>query len=158
MLIKFLSGPRGAAALMAPRPAGEAAAPPLRPAATNATPRASPLLSATASTRTMAFPTTRWSGGGGMFGGANDFPGMPGAVGGAAMPLGGAAAMPPGGAPPSERHNTCSCCLDAPINTMIKPCNHLVLCEACAAILCAQGDVCPICRGMIESTERVHLG
>ena len=33
-------------------------------------------------------------------------------------------------------------CLDAPTRVKLKPCGHLVLCEACSQRV----DVCPVCR------------
>ena len=40
----------------------------------------------------------------------------------------------------------CIICLDAPKNTLLIPCNHVLSCEQCAACL----KVCPVCRRNIE--------
>ena len=44
--------------------------------------------------------------------------------------------------PPTGEAAECVVCLDAPTGVKLKPCGHLVLCEACSQRV----DVCPVCR------------
>lgn len=48
----------------------------------------------------------------------------------------------------------CKICFDRPINVLLVPCRHLVLCETCAALTAT----CPVCRGRVSQTLRVYLG
>jgi len=47
--------------------------------------------------------------------------------------------------PPTGEAAECVVCLDAATSVKLKPCGHLVLCEACSLRV----DVCPVCRGPI---------
>jgi len=77
-------------------------------------------------------------------------------------PEGGAAEQQPGdGAQPGvathDSASRCCVCLDARVNHIVVPCNHLCACGTCAAILMAQGAGCPICRGAMTGVERVFM-
>ena len=48
----------------------------------------------------------------------------------------------------------CKVCFDAPVNVLLIPCKHLVVCETCAALI----KTCPVCRGRVSETLRVYPG
>ena len=47
----------------------------------------------------------------------------------------------------------CSVCLDAAVDTTLKPCGHTGLCGGCAAVL----TTCPMCRAPIAKRKRIFL-
>jgi hypothetical protein len=47
----------------------------------------------------------------------------------------------------------CSVCYDKPLDTIIKPCNHVVTCGDCAKHM----KLCPACRGPIATVERIFI-
>ena len=51
---------------------------------------------------------------------------------------------------------SCSICCTRPRNTVILPCGHGGLCDACAT-RCERRGRCPSCRGPVESTLRVFM-
>lgn len=51
--------------------------------------------------------------------------------------------------------NACIVCLGAQKNVLLHPCRHLCVCETCAASM--RGQQCPLCRSVIENTERIYL-
>jgi hypothetical protein len=51
----------------------------------------------------------------------------------------------------------CCVCLDARVDHLVAPCNHLCACGTCAATLMAMGAQCPICRGAMTGVERVFM-
>ncbi|KAI9028669.1 hypothetical protein DFJ74DRAFT_659631 [Hyaloraphidium curvatum] len=56
--------------------------------------------------------------------------------------------------PPDSSDLTCLICMDMPRDTLIRPCNHVVLCGACSAD--ARLRSCPVCRGPVRSVEKVY--
>lgn len=54
-----------------------------------------------------------------------------------------------------EQRFLCIVCLDAPKDTMIDGCNHLILCQECENKL--QPKMCPICQTQYESVSKVHV-
>ena len=46
----------------------------------------------------------------------------------------------------------CKICFDGPIEVLLLPCKHLVLCQACAALT----PRCPMCRGRVSEHIRVY--
>lgn len=54
----------------------------------------------------------------------------------------------------SNNVNKCCVCYENDINTIIKPCNHVGICEQCVK---HTNNHCPMCRCVIESTEKVYL-
>ena len=63
-----------------------------------------------------------------------------------------------------QHHLECVVCLHNPRGVLLRPCNHLVLCTACAepydrrssTASAARCKDCPICRVAVESTHAVH--
>ncbi len=53
-----------------------------------------------------------------------------------------------------EGEKECVVCLDRCVKTIIKPCNHCILCVTCALKI---KNNCPNCRTEIESIERIYL-
>ena len=51
-----------------------------------------------------------------------------------------------------QEEKRCCVCWDAPIDTLIMDCRHLVLCSRCGERV----DVCPLCREPISSTLKVY--
>lgn len=51
-----------------------------------------------------------------------------------------------------EHATRCVACLDKPKDTMLDPCGHLCLCEACAA----QVQACPLCRARIRMRRKAY--
>ena len=49
----------------------------------------------------------------------------------------------------------CSICLTEPVDTLMRPCNHLIACSACARRLARAP--CPVCRRPVHSVERVFF-
>ena len=49
----------------------------------------------------------------------------------------------------------CRICFDRPVNTLLLPCKHLVMCESCAAM---SNKTCPVCRGRVSEILRVYTG
>ena len=49
----------------------------------------------------------------------------------------------------------CSICLTEPVDTLMRPCNHLIACSACARRLARAP--CPVCRRPVRSVERVFF-
>ena len=58
-----------------------------------------------------------------------------------------------GGAP--DISATCKVCLDRPLEVLLMPCRHVALCRECAGD--ARLTRCPVCRGNINSKERVFV-
>lgn len=40
----------------------------------------------------------------------------------------------------------CICCMENKVNTVIKPCNHMIFCPACAEIIKNKSSECPVCK------------
>lgn len=56
---------------------------------------------------------------------------------------------------------TCVVCMDNTIQTIIRPCNHAVLCFACARHyqeVVKQQRFCPLCKAPMHSIEKVFFG
>jgi hypothetical protein len=56
---------------------------------------------------------------------------------------------------------TCVFCMDNTIQTIIRPCNHAVLCFACARHyqeVVQQHRFCPLCKEPMESIEKIYFG
>ncbi|KAK7493127.1 hypothetical protein BaRGS_00015648, partial [Batillaria attramentaria] len=51
------------------------------------------------------------------------------------------------------RRLRCKVCLTEPIDTILMPCGHLVVCETCARNV----TQCPLCRERIRATAKVHM-
>ena len=74
-----------------------------------------------------------------------------------------AEAPPAGDAPPAGERDSapppegraCSICLTEPVCMLMRPCNHVCACAACARRL--GGRACPICRRAVRTIERVFL-
>ena len=49
----------------------------------------------------------------------------------------------------------CRICFDRPVNVLLLPCKHLVMCESCAAM---SNKTCPLCRGRVSEILRVYTG
>lgn len=45
----------------------------------------------------------------------------------------------------------CLICMGNPVNTMIKPCNHMAMCNECAEILKQKSSICPLCKAKISN-------
>lgn len=54
---------------------------------------------------------------------------------------------------PGGAEHTCVVCMDERRNTLLEPCRHLCVCEACAELV----DVCPVCRDPFDTTMQVFL-
>ena len=57
----------------------------------------------------------------------------------------------------SDANELCILCFDKRIDTMIKPCNHMILCQGCTKDLGEKSMVCPKCRTRIESLVSLKL-
>jgi serine/threonine protein kinase len=53
--------------------------------------------------------------------------------------------------PPVARE--CIICMDAPRNTRLRPCCHVVLCDMCAAAVLPSNSACPVCRARIQTYD-----
>eukprot|EP00928_Gymnodinium_smaydae_P027329 TRINITY_DN21174_c0_g4_i1.p1 TRINITY_DN21174_c0_g4~~TRINITY_DN21174_c0_g4_i1.p1 ORF type:complete len:640 (-),score=86.05 TRINITY_DN21174_c0_g4_i1:224-2068(-) len=51
------------------------------------------------------------------------------------------------------RRRACIICLAAPVDTLLLPCRHAVMCEACVSIVRGKGGRCPVCRAHIAATR-----
>ena len=49
----------------------------------------------------------------------------------------------------------CRICFDRPVDVLLLPCKHLVMCSSCAAM---SKKTCPMCRERISETLRVYTG
>ncbi|XP_005095297.1 probable BOI-related E3 ubiquitin-protein ligase 3 [Aplysia californica] len=49
---------------------------------------------------------------------------------------------------------TCQMCLDAPMQVLLRPCNHLCCCALCVSKLDGR---CPICRQLTTDMEKVYV-
>ena len=49
----------------------------------------------------------------------------------------------------------CRICFDRPVDVLLLPCKHLVMCSSCAAM---SNRTCPLCRERISETLRVYTG
>ncbi|XP_012936197.1 E3 ubiquitin-protein ligase SP1-like [Aplysia californica] len=49
---------------------------------------------------------------------------------------------------------TCQMCLDAPMQVLLRPCNHLCCCALCVSKLDGR---CPICRRFTTDMEKVYV-
>jgi len=60
------------------------------------------------------------------------------------------------GAPVPERADECVVCQDAPPDTLVIPCNHVVVCHDCSDALAGtpNAHVCVVCRQPIEGIYR----
>ena len=64
-----------------------------------------------------------------------------------------------------DRRFICVVCLDRPRTTLLKPCNHLCLCESCADTLrmppvaqpLARNPRCPVCQQVVFGRLRVYI-
>ncbi len=54
----------------------------------------------------------------------------------------------------TESTGSCSVCWVNDLDTMISPCNHVCLCQGCAAKV---EEDCPICKGPIEERITVYI-
>ena len=68
--------------------------------------------------------------------------------------------MEPRPSAPSENDNTCVVCLEAPKNTLVYPCKHMVMCGVCTEKLvkaAGKPAVCPVCRSrIVRWTTGIH--
>mmetsp|Transcript_11671 Transcript_11671/g.28314 ORF Transcript_11671/g.28314 Transcript_11671/m.28314 type:complete len:155 (-) Transcript_11671:915-1379(-) len=55
-----------------------------------------------------------------------------------------------GGGGGGGRSGKCKVCLDRPVQTVLKPCGHSLMCTVCAQSV----QQCPVCRQKIEETIR----
>jgi hypothetical protein len=53
--------------------------------------------------------------------------------------------------PPAARE--CIICMDAPRNSRLRPCCHVVLCDMCAAAVLPRNSGCPVCRARIQTYD-----
>ncbi|CAC5362542.1 BIRC7_8 [Mytilus coruscus] len=51
----------------------------------------------------------------------------------------------------------CKVCLTNPLQIIIQPCGHFLLCESCYTHLKYENNRCPICRGPIKNTIRTYV-
>lgn len=59
--------------------------------------------------------------------------------------------------PPESEELLCVVCLNNKKSIILRPCNHLCLCEECSASKEHSIKECPVCRKKIEKRERVFL-
>ena len=60
---------------------------------------------------------------------------------------------------PTAKSNStlvCIICMDRSRDALIRPCNHMVVCYACATLLLQRRETCPICRKKIDDVIRVY--
>jgi len=55
----------------------------------------------------------------------------------------------------ATRAGMCAVCMDAAINVILKPCNHVAICMSCYDAL--PSKKCPICRLRVVGAERVYI-
>ena len=53
-----------------------------------------------------------------------------------------------------EDEHVCSICLENPRNMVLRPCNHLCICEDCKYGL--HNNECPLCRGIVSDLLKIH--
>ena len=58
--------------------------------------------------------------------------------------------MQPGPKEEEEDDNGCIICLDQPSSVTFHPCRHSVTCSACAQLVMAARQPCPLCRGHVS--------
>ena len=51
----------------------------------------------------------------------------------------------------------CTMCWEERRSHVLIPCGHIILCEGCVGKVLNDNNLCPFCRAVIESTNRVHL-
>jgi predicted nuclease with TOPRIM domain len=54
-----------------------------------------------------------------------------------------------------KREKECALCMENPRNIMLKPCNHVCMCEECAKKVVKKR--CPICIQVYRSAEKLHI-
>ena len=57
----------------------------------------------------------------------------------------------------SDDDRQCIICYDNPKSVMIRPCNHVCLCDVCSRDIRGLNGKCPMCRKDIRGIERVYL-
>ena len=57
---------------------------------------------------------------------------------------------------PEQETELCCICSDEPKNTVFIPCGHLCVCDACSARVMNLNAECPLCRGRVDTTQRVY--
>lgn len=55
--------------------------------------------------------------------------------------------------PDEQRERVCVICMDAPVDTKMRPCQHAALCRDCASICVGRREPCPICRGLVQGFD-----
>jgi E3 ubiquitin-protein ligase MGRN1 len=53
--------------------------------------------------------------------------------------------------PTKDSEELCLICFTEPINTIIRPCNHMSICNQCAQLMKTKSTICPMCRTEIKS-------
>ena len=56
-----------------------------------------------------------------------------------------------------ESQRECVICFTVVKDTVVLPCRHLCLCQACSQIVRMQNNTCPICRTRIESFMHIKF-
>ena len=75
-----------------------------------------------------------------------------------AAPADAAAAAPAGGGQGELLEELeCAICMDARKDTLLMPCNHACVCNACAQDLLRNKSACPSCRVPIESAMKIFI-
>ena len=52
--------------------------------------------------------------------------------------------------------DACVFCLDKPASIIFHPCNHQVMCPACAKLIVQRKQPCPMCRTPVSSMQTLH--
>ena len=55
----------------------------------------------------------------------------------------------------NDAKSICVICQDRSAQRAVVPCGHLCLCDTCSA---ANMELCPLCRGRVESTIKIYMG
>lgn len=64
---------------------------------------------------------------------------------------------------PEDVKVMCTICNNCEVNILVRPCNHVKMCETCSLAVLAQAiadnvdAVCPFCRGPIQETLKVYM-
>eukprot|EP00045_Choanoeca_perplexa_P010739 m.111109 g.111109 ORF g.111109 m.111109 type:complete len:523 (+) comp15375_c0_seq3:112-1680(+) len=57
----------------------------------------------------------------------------------------------------ARERRLCKVCVEEDVNVVLRPCHHLVVCQACSDDLQCQDQPCPICRSVIDGHDRVYF-
>ena len=53
--------------------------------------------------------------------------------------------------------NDCAICMDKSRNSVLRPCNHMIICYECSMLLLNRQDNCPVCRVRIEEVIKIFM-